>query len=99
MALAVTHDLAISSTEHVAGVRNIVCDSLSREGSYSEHGFHPAQCFDLAKHPLVERVLLACNPLHDLTDDDAFYTLWLSAQHLAAALAPTGDQHPPVFDV
>jgi hypothetical protein len=62
MALAVTHDLAISSTEHVAGVRNIVCDSLSREGSYSEHGFSPAQCFDLAKHPLVERILLACNP-------------------------------------
>ena len=94
MALAVTHDLAISSTEHVAGVRNIVCDSLSREGSYSEHGFSPAQCFDLAKHPLVERILLACNPLHDLTDDDAFYALWRSAQHLAAALAPTGGPVP-----
>ena len=94
MALAVTHDLTIASIEHVAGVRNIVCDSLSREGSYAEHGFSPAQCFDLTRHPIVERILLTCNPLHDLTDDNAFYALWRSAQHLAAALAPLGGQGP-----
>ena len=88
MALAVTHDIVIAATEHVPGKRNVVCDALSRSGSYEECGFQRDQCFEIDKHPLITRVLLACDPLQDHSLDDSFYSLWHSAQQLVAELVP-----------
>ena len=87
MALAVTHDLVISDTEHLPGKRNLVCDSLSRAGSYEELGFRPSECFDFVRHPLLPRILLACDPRQDHSEDDSFYTLWRAAQQLVTDLA------------
>ena len=88
MALAITHDLVISDTEHLPGKRNVVCDSLSRAGSYEELGFKPSECFDFVQHPLLATVLLACDPRQDHSSDDDFYPLWRAAQQLVTDLAP-----------
>ena len=86
MALAVIFDLQVCETLHVPGVVNVICDKLSRDGSYTDCGFTQAQCYDFQAYPQPLAALAACDPLVDHTSDSKFFAAWRATNVVVRAL-------------
>lgn len=84
MAFATVSDLVVHHGIHIPGVRNVVCDGLSRDLSPADFGFPPALVFDLSLHPLISSVIAACNPLLVADSEGQFVERWLLALRLAS---------------
>jgi hypothetical protein len=91
-ALGITYDFHILASEHLAGVDNKRCDSLSRPALHvSPHdlGFLETQIIPFHSIPSLEALLLLCDPTLDTTSDDVFYSHWRSVFHCVRQLSPT----------
>ena len=89
MAFATISDLVIHSGIHIPGVRNIVCDGLSRDRHPHYFGFVPELVFPLHAFPLIDEVLRHCNPLLAQSSDSEqhFFARWRLAQRVASSPA------------
>jgi hypothetical protein len=92
MAFAAHADLVVCRGIHIPGVRNIVCDGLSRDKVPSDFGFAPDLVFDLAAHPSVLAVIAECNPLVSLDSETQFFRRW----HMAHGIAMPHSSARPV---
>jgi hypothetical protein len=64
----------IEDTIHIAGVKNIRCDQLSRgKCSPEDLGFKAEQ---IVVHPFLDKVNIFCNPITVGTDEDQASTMW-----------------------
>ena len=84
MAFATVSDLVVHRGIHIPGVRNVVCDGLSRDLSPADFGFSTDLIFDLSAHPLIASVIAACDPLIVADSEGQFVDRWLLAQRLAS---------------
>ena len=87
MAICTHCDLQVVSSEHVAGVDNIVCDRLSREDTPEQLGFHPDYSLDVTLDPRLVSLVELCNPMVDAETADNFLLQWTGATTVARALA------------
>jgi hypothetical protein len=90
MAFATVTDLVIHRGIHIPGVRNVICDGLSRDKLPGDFGFDLSLHFNLVHHPSVSDVVHACNPLFQSDSEDLFLQRWHLAQRVANAAPLTG---------
>jgi len=81
MALGVCHDISFERKEHIRGVDNVTCDSLSRGATPIELGFSPQQIINTTEW--LGTLLDACNPTGK---DIGFEKSWRKAFGIALSL-------------
>jgi hypothetical protein len=85
MAIATHWDLVVVEGIHVEGVRNIVCDGLSREVSLADSGFIGRQVLDWEESPSLIALLRACDPSTEYTSK-AIVDMWRGSVELVSSL-------------
>ena len=85
MAIATHWDLVVVEGIHVEGVRNIVCDGLSREVSLADSGFFGRQVLDWEESPSLIALLRACDPSTEYTSK-AIVDMWRGSVELVSSL-------------
>jgi hypothetical protein len=93
MAIGTSMGLEVVEGVHIAGVRNIVCDGMSRDQAPAEYGFRDEDCIDVGKSEVLQALLEACNPLNDTESELGFTAVWTSARRVCEMLKRTGVDH------
>ena len=80
-------ELIVDEGVHVAGVRNEVCDGLSRDKSPSEFGLSTSQCLDINDVEGLVWLLDTCNPLRATNTFDNFVDTWRRTRRVCQLLS------------
>jgi hypothetical protein len=85
VALSIHLGIDIVDGEHIAGIKNIVCDGLSRDRYPQDFGFMERDCIEVDNDRGLSQLLRRCNPLLETNSDEGFLRAWLESQRLQEA--------------
>ena len=71
--------------EHIARIKNVICDGLSRDRYPHEFGFAREDCIEVDDDRGLTQLLVRCNPLLETDSDEGFMRAWLESQRLHEA--------------
>jgi hypothetical protein len=80
MSLGDSLGIEIVEGVHVPGLRNVVCDGLSRDKMPAEFGFADHDCIDFGTSIVLRTLLETCNPLNDTESEDGFTAVWTASR-------------------
>lgn len=90
ISIGIEYDLSIEDAIHIAGVRNILCDQLSRYLEYKllpiDLGFKSHQVISLDSGTKLYSLITFCDPTVGEMSEDDFVTAWSDAISLATSL-------------
>ena len=88
MFVSVQYNLDISEGVHVAGIRNVICDKLSRGIRPSELGFSPETVYDFTSDATMLELIKLCDPTpaNEILDEEAFMDFWFTARDYVGKL-------------
>jgi hypothetical protein len=93
MTIGVAMGLEVVEGVHIAGIRNIVCDGMSRDQEPAEYGFSDEDCIDVETSEVLKALLGTCNPLNDTESELGFTAVWTSARGVCEMFNRTGVDH------
>ena len=79
-------DIRVEHTEHQAGVKNVICDGLSRGTTPLELGYTKNQILDINSDHVMQELLQLCDPTTDAVSHESIVTLCINVRHLATLL-------------
>ena len=85
IAIATRWDLVVVEGVHIEGVRNILCDGLSRDVSVKDSGFEDTDIFEWESSTAICALLQACDPRTDPAASDLLRH-WVDAVDLVGGL-------------
>jgi hypothetical protein len=84
--LSIRYNIFVVSSIHVAGVKNILHDKLSRGVTPQELGYQHSEIMELQEDTLVLTFMQLCNPHTDIETYERFKQFWIQIENAMNAL-------------